>query len=380
MYMIYFLRSADIGIDARLRRYQMALARLGQPFRSIFWDRGGPGDSDEAPSQIRYVTRTGFGQQQATIFAFALFNVFIFRSLWRNRRDIKLIHAVDLDTALPAALFAKITRIPLVYDLYDSFIDSRSITGSLRHILNYLERWVIRNAQLVIIADAGRITQHPPIPDEKLMVIENVPMILEVEETRDLIRSQGMLRLGYLGTLEAYGRGIEDLCAAVTNLPFATLDVVGAGALAGFIEAQSESCNRIRYHGPKDHADGLSIMQQTDILVGLYYAHVPNHAFAAPNKYFEHLLLGMPMLTSLGTPPGDKVMANDTGWAVADGEAGISAALKEAHGNHELVKRRGANAKIQWQKNYTHYFEQQIIGVYCNRISQLYVKRQSDFA
>ncbi len=355
----------------------MALAKLGQPFRSIFWDRGGPGESDEGPSQIRYVTQTGFGQRQATIFAFALFNIFIFRSLWRNRRDIQLIHAIDLDTAIPAAFFAKISGIPLVYDLYDSFVDSRNITGPLRAALDYLERWVIRCARIVIIADAGRIIQHPPIPDEKLLVIENVPMILDVEQSRDLVRSQGMLRLGYLGTLEAYGRGIEDLCAAITSLPYVTLDVVGTGALTEFIEAQSVSCNRIRYHGPKDHADGLSIMQQTDILVGLYYAHIPNHAFAAPNKYFEHLLLGMPMLTSSGTPPGDKVVANDTGWAVADGKPAIVAALTQAHSDGGLVKRRGANARMLWQQNYSDYFEQHIIGVYCKRVSYLLMARQN---
>jgi glycosyltransferase involved in cell wall biosynthesis len=371
---IYFLRSADVSIDSRLRRYQMALEQHGQRVRSIFWHRGGPGVSDETPSSIRYVTRTGFGKRQATMFAFAFFNLFILRSLWRNRKHIGVVHAVDLDTVLPAAVFAKITGIPLVFDLYDSFIDSRSVTGPLRGFLDRLERWAIRQSSLVIIADPPRVAQHPPIPNDKLSVIENVPVVTETLDAASPKRSSAVLRLGYMGTLEAYGRGLEDMCDAVEALPFATLDIVGTGALETSIIARAARCSRIVFHGPKYHAEGLEIMRRTDILVGLYYTIIPNHAFAAPNKYYEHLLLGMPMLTSANTPPGTKVTTNKTGWAVADNKAAIMGALTHAHQHPELVAQYGAAARQIWQSDYAQYFEQAIAGTYCQRIDALMVK------
>jgi Glycosyl transferase 4-like domain/Glycosyl transferases group 1 len=368
---VYFLRSADVSIDSRLRRYQLALEQQGHRVRSIFWHRGGPGKSDATPSTIRYVTKTGFGQQKATLLAFAFFNLFVFRSLWRNRKNVAVVHAIDLDTVLPAALFARITGIPLVFDLYDSFIDSRAITGWLRIILGSLERWAIRQSQLVIIADQLRIAQHPPIPADKLLVIENVPAIQALLNLKPARVTNAALRLGYMGTLEAYGRGIEDVCDAVESLPFVELDIVGAGALETSIKERAKKCSRIKFHGPKYHADGLAIMQNADILVGLYYTFIPNHAFAAPNKYYEHLLLGIPMLTSLHTPPGAKVTANGTGWAVADNKSAIMKALTEAHQRPELVAQYGATAKQLWQKDYAQYFEHAIAGSYCERIDGL---------
>jgi hypothetical protein len=375
---IYFLRSADVAIDSRLRRYQLALERTGQRFRSIYWHRGAPEKNSQISSTIRYVTNTGFGQRQATMFAFALFNLFILRNLWRNRRDIDAVHAVDLDTVLPAALFCRISGIPLIYDLYDSFIDSRSITGVLRAVFDRMERWAIGQARLVIIADPSRLEQHPPISDAKLLVIENVPVVQELSKIDKSQRADGYLRLGYMGTLEAYGRGLEDVCAAVKRLPFATFDVVGAGALEQRMIARAAACSRITFHGPKEHAEGMRIIGETDILVGLYYALVPNHAFAAPNKYYEHLLLGMPMLTSKNTPPGAKVLANKTGWAVDDNEASIAAALTEAHEHPELIATYGTRAKKLWQRNYADYFKHHILGTYCERVALLNANRDQD--
>ncbi len=368
---IYFLRSADVGIDSRLRRYQEALVQSGRRYRSVYWDRGGQGKTDATSATIRYVTQTGFGRRQATALAFGLFNLFIFKSLWQNRKDIAVVHAVDLDTALPAALFCVLTGIPLVFDLYDSFIDSRSITGPLCAALDRMERWVIYVAQIAIIADPGRVAQHPPIPDHKLLVIENVPVLHGPIPLKRKRTGDDPLRLGYMGTLEAFGRGIEDLCAVVERLDFVTLDIVGTGALEQRIIAKAALCQRIKFHGPKEHAEGLKIMANTDILVGLYYSIIPNHAYAAPNKYYEHLLLGMPMLTSLRTPPGKKVSANKTGWAVEDNEAAIAAALIQAHQNPDLIMQFGANAAAIWREQFANYFEQQIVGTYCARIAAI---------
>ena len=174
-----------------------------------------------------------------------------------------------------------------------------------------------------------------------------------------------------MGTLEAFGRGIEDLCAVVEHTDWVTLDIVGAGALKHQIITQAQQCPRITFHGPKDHADGLKIMASTDILVGLYYAIIPNHAFAAPNKYYEHLALGMPMLTSSRTPPGDRVVAKKTGWAVDDNQVAIAATLLEAHQNPDVVAHYGANAAAIWHDNFAQYFEQYLVGTYCQRIASV---------
>jgi glycosyltransferase involved in cell wall biosynthesis len=101
-----------------------------------------------------------------------------------------------------------------------------------------------------------------------------------------------------------------------------------------------------------------------DVVAGLYYTSLANHRFAAPNKYFEHLLVGRPLLTSAGTPPGRKVEEHDTGWAVEDGAAPVAAVLAQAVADPAAVERKARNAGALWRRRFPDYFPRALCGDY----------------
>ena len=364
--MILFLRSSDIGIDARLRRYVRALAQGGLRPAALFWDRDGKALGLAEVHEVRFRAPRAHGLRWLMALRLLLLNLFAILRIWHMRHGVSLVHAVDLDTALAAWIGGRITGLPFIYDIYDHYPDSRGISGRARRLCDWLEARVIAAARLVILADPARVAQHGAIPADKLLIVENVP---DLPPSAAAPRPPGgPLRLGYLGTLEAQWRGLEDTIAVVRDMPDVELEIAGTGAIEREVRQAASDCPRIRFHGPLPHGEGLRLMASCDMLLGLYYLAVPNHRFAAPNKYYEHLALARPLLTSLGTPPGDKVRADGSGWAVGDSRAEIRAALEEAVAHRDLVAERGRRAGALWQQNYASYFERAIAGDYVDAV------------
>ncbi|MGL5836915.1 MAG: glycosyltransferase [Sphingorhabdus sp.] len=365
--MLLFLRASDITIDAKLQRYARALHRHAIDCMAIYWERelAGKVETPIPASPFRY--NMGYGSRWRTAVGLILFNLFALRKLWKLRKNISIVHAVDLDSGIAAYWFNRLTGTPFIFDLYDSYSDSRGFSGRLAQAIDWLEAQLIKQAQLVIIADPGRVAQHPPIPDKKRLVIENVPDLPPSELDQSLPQNKRLL-IGYLGTLEPDLRGLEHACAAAVALPFAELHIAGAGALEAKIRQEAGHCDRIIYHGPLSHADGLALLARCDVMLGLYYTSSANHRFAAPNKYFEHLLLGRPLITSIGTPPGHKVMQHETGWVVEENDQALALAFREAWMDEPGRRQRAQNAVALWHSRYAGYFDEHIVGHYGNRV------------
>lgn len=369
--MILFLRTSEINIDSRLLRYAKALEQAGIEHAAAYWDRGERvGPAPLIPS-FPWVRHLDYYSRLATAMCLIQVNLHFMLTLWQKRREIEMVHAVDLDTAITAWLMKFVTGSPYVYDIYDHYADSRGLGKTIRGWLDWIERSVIAHAECTILADKERRAQHSPIREERLLVVENVPSVSFGFVRQTAPRSETeRLRIGYLGTLEARHRGLEDLISVVESNGGLELEIVGSGALDSFCAAAAARCPRIIKHPPLPHEEGLTVLLGCDIMAGLYYISAPNHRFAAPNKYFEHLLLGMPLLTSKAAPPGKKVTEHDTGWAVDDNREAIAMMLNEALADRQVVKRKGQNAAHLWRERYADYFEQTL------RKSYLRIARQ----
>lgn len=366
--MILFLRTSDIGIDAKLRRYAQALRLRGIDHAAMFWDRDGQALGDPKIAELRYKTKHRARRRSHTGLRLIAFNLFMFGKLAALRNRISLVHAIDLDTAIVAWLANCLFGIPYIYDVYDHYQDSRGIVGPPRRVVDWLEALVLHRSRGVILADWSRQSQHRSLKQKRLLIIENVPDA-DRPKPRPLVCS-GPFRIGYLGTLEPRFRGLEDMLAVVKNRSDVIFEIAGSGALQPLVEASATACPRIRFHGPVRHDEGLALMAGCDVVLGLYYDGVPNHAFAAPNKYYEHLLLGRPMLTSTAAPPGRKVEASQTGWAISDGAAAIAAAIDEMLAAPAERRKRGKNAASLWDRNFANYFETAIVGDYVSSVAQ----------
>lgn len=368
--MIAFLRSIHVSVDSRLSRYIHALDKTGTESLVIQWARGGEKEMASInPRCVTFSLNAGLGGGWRNAIGLLRWMCWSFSALVHHRRDIRAVHAIDLDTALPALLFSILFRKKLIFDIYDSYGDARTMSGIARKMVDMAEALVARCATHVIIPDHCRKSQVPSNARD-IRIIENVPFSAEVVTAKRNVTSSARIKLAYVGILEEHFRGLEDLLSAVARLPAQVeLHIAGFGQLSEMCARNSRTYANVHFYGPVSSEEALRLMANCDVIVGMYYRSKPHHLRATPNKYYEHLMLAKPLVTTKGTPPGEKVDRDQSGWALVEGAEAIEELLAQI--DTETCKIFGENARQKWMREYAQYFDQVLIGEYANGICKV---------
>lgn len=355
---IIFLRSQLPKTDSRLQRYLHAIVVFNKESIVVGWDRSGHAAPEY--NEVLYQKKARIGGGWRNLASLICWNWFLARKLWLLRGKYSVIHAVDLDTITPAILFAKLFRKRVIFDIYDKYTDSRQFPKILRFIADSIERFCAAHVDNLILADECRCKQLQLSPTENIVILENIPASTSIIRNHRDGTSKRIL--AYVGILEPVHRGLEDLLQVVSERSDVLLLIAGDGGLRSIVEEYANNHNNIHYFGAVDQHGAIEILSGCDIQIGLYYKTIRNHFFAAPNKYYEHLMMGKPLLTTSGTPPGLKVEELNTGYSINEGKESLRNWLNDI--NDEQILSKGANASGLWERKYSDYFQTTFIVIY----------------
>lgn len=312
------LRSTDILSDSRVLRYEEWFLKHQISYRIVGWDR--VGKIDARGNTVYYRGRAGFQQRTKAIINRIKWNLFLVRYLIAHRSEYQVIHACDFDTVMPAMVM-KVFGRKIVFDIFDWFSDEvRTGKFFIDKTINRLEKAAAKSADMDIICEEERLAQMKVRP-KKYTVISNIPQIDLPEETERRSSEDERIHIVYVGGL-VKDRGLEELLETVSGLSAAyTLDIAGYGdeRLEKLARAVAESHENISFLGKVPYKTALQIMQKADILYAMYYTSNANHIYAAPNKFYESIILGKPLITTQGTLVGDKVKREQNGFVLAEG-------------------------------------------------------------
>ena len=166
------------------------------------------------------------------------------------------------------------------------------------------------------------------------------------------------MTFGYFGTLEAH-RGLEDLVTLVKTNPYTRLKIGGRGPLTEWINQAAYLCGRIEFCGSYTVSELPGLVYDVDVYCSLYNESKPLHRYAAPNKFFEHMALGVPVLMSSGTPYADDVLANETGWVLDDGLVALQSWYEMYKFNAGVFELAANKAQATWVKHYKNWLTEQ---------------------
>ena len=315
--MIVFLRSLDCNPDPRVQKYCDYLYANNINYRIVCWDRSCKLKNDHIHSYYQRKSKYGTGLKNA--FGILGFNWYIFCYLLRNKKSYKVIHACDFDTILPAIILKLFFGKKVIYDIFDWFVDSRHFNNRLiKTIILTFERFFLKHSDITIICEEERTEQLNYIP-HNLWVLPNIPTLF-TSLNQNLPNKQNMsdkVILSYVGTMPA-DRGIDKLLECVKNNSSLELNIAGFGIMDKLVKEYSDCVSNIHYFGTVSYEKGLEIMANSDIIVALYEKTVLNNVYAAPNKYYEGLFLGKPILTTEGTLVGNKTEKGRTGFVIGE--------------------------------------------------------------
>ncbi len=347
-------RSTPVDPDPRVERTAEALAEAGFQVTVVGWDRGWglPPEEDRGSYRVaRLWIPAAFGRGLRNLPTMARWQVALFDRLRRLRKNYDIIHACDLDTALPALVAARAFNKRLVLDIFDSYPDAFRL-GPLRQAARRLEVLVASVADAVIIADEARRVQLGSVRTRRLEVIYNSPPDRLAE--LNLVRRDrtAPFTLAYVGLLDRT-RGLLTLLDVLATRPDWRLELGGFGVDEDLIRERTRRLPNVRFHGRVSYELALQLMAGADALVATYDPTVPNHRYASPNKLFEAMMLAKPIIVAAGTHIDDLVRRQGCGLVVPYGQTrALAKALERLAADPDLRDRMGLAGRRAYEAYY----------------------------
>ncbi len=303
---ICFIRSDTGYHDSRIEKEMYALSGEHEVFL-LGWNRGLSGDS--VIHEKRRIRDREFdfylipepaaygGGMKRMIGPMRRFWKRAYEFLSENRDKYDVIHAVNYDTVRPACKAAKEFGKKIVYDIFDYYADSYNAPLLIKRIIRRSENSFINRADMTIICSEERKLQIAGSHPKDLIVVLNTPEDTAVSGSFKLNSGSvpGRPRVVYAGML-VFDRFLKETAKVMMSRSDIEWHVAGYGVLQPFIEECAASHENIFYYGPLAYGDILALESRCDIMTALQDPSVPNNRYSAPNKFYEALMLGKPLI------------------------------------------------------------------------------------
>jgi glycosyltransferase involved in cell wall biosynthesis len=268
-----------------------------------------------------------------------LWIIAVWRVVRRHRADVILVR--DLPLALTALLVGWWERVPVIMDMAENYPamieDLWSKEFHLKNLflrnprfVRLVEKICVRYVDhiLVVVEESRRRLLAMGVPSNKISLVMNTPTLerLAVDRKRFADNGKGSLHLVYLGLLE-WPRGVETAIRAVhkirTGLPGIRLSIIGSGRDEDSFKSlvvELGVTDQVQFLGWLDYSAAIEHVSSAD--VGL----VPHHATRSwnstiPNKLFDYMSLGKPVIVSNAKPAERIVTEENCGVVFEDRNA-----------------------------------------------------------
>ena len=353
--------------DSRVNKYHNYYERAGIDYTIVGWDRKGEGLQRKHYDFFRFQGGEAVGGMKAAKNHFKWMR-FVYRYL-KQHKNVTTIHACDLNSAFPAALFKALhkRKVILIFDACDWFSANFAHYKFLNFLFGRMERFSCKWADELIICEPERKAQIQFKLHKEPLVLPNIPEINEDEiiEVQEKFNNDKPT-LAYMGGF-ASNRFLFELLTLAETEPFNLL-IAGSGnkVILEKCEAVAKLDN-VKYFGRVNMIDGINMENAADVVYAMYCKVNPNHIYAAPNKYYEAMLLGKPLITTKGTIPGDKVEKYGTGWAIEEDVEELKALVRSL--SKKEIKEKGNRALELWEKEFKNYIPDFFDHIYSKIIS-----------
>ena len=352
--------------DPRVRQEALALIGMGYAVRLLAWDRERKAPATERMEGLEvervFVSSThGRGITQLLFYARVYLRMLALG--WKSGFDA--VHCHDLDALPVGYVLGKLTGKPIVYDAHESFPDmlEGSVPQIVRRGLLAFENYFIRRIDLLITVGERLRRYFASRGARRSVVVGNWKRLAEF--SREAQQNQAVRRqLGIPGdalvvvaiTQLLKDRKLEELLEAIDAAPGVYAIVGGKGVLEERVTEWARKNPRIRYVG---YLRGSEIGDCTCAADVVYYGfdpRNPNARFSAPNKLYEALAAGKPLITGDFGEIAEVVRQADCGIILPEYSALEVGRALDALRDEKLRQRLSWNAKqfgasfMNWDK------------------------------
>ncbi len=216
-------------------------------------------------------------------------------------RCFRVVVACDTDTLLAARAMRLLKPIWLVFDAHELFTEVPELIARKRRLARtawrVVERACISGCDLAITVSDGVAQEYAQRYGKSFTVIRNLPNTYPLPTA---VKRHERLLVIYQGAINI-GRGLEMLCESMKFLPEAELWIAGSGDLEQQIQqaaAPLVATGQIRFLGRVAPAKLREITAEAMVGVSLEEDFGLSYRYSLPNKLFDYIAAGIPVLVS----------------------------------------------------------------------------------
>lgn len=283
---------------------------------------------------VRFGYKAAFGAGMKSLKAYLKFQYSIYNWLVCNKDKYDIIHACDFDTAFTSCIFHKLHKKKLVFDQFDFLycIPQNIFQKTIR----WLQHRITDSADATIICTEERKKQLVGSIPKNLTIIHNTPPKVQIDLKKSGVNN-GKIKVCYVGILQEH-RLLQEISEYFKTHPEVELHIGGFGKYENLYKKLSIEYDNIKFYGRLQYDQTLMLEKSCDIMLAIYAPYIDNHIYAAPNKFYESLMLAKPLIMVKNTGMSSIVETEDIGINIEYSLEGFTIGLEK------LIKR-----KNEWQ-------------------------------
>ena len=292
----------DLSTDQRVHKVSGTLHNLGYSVTLV-----GRRQRKSLPLAKRdYSTKQMFLLFEKGPFFYAEYQIRLFIYLIFHKADVLVSN--DLDTLLPNYLISKLKSTNLVYDSHELFCEVPELVANpfKKNAWKRLELWIFPKLKNVFTVNDSIAKIYGDEYNMKLNVVRNIPPLANQIKIQQVSKSDlGLPAEKKIIVLQGAGinidRGAEEAVQAMQYVDDAVLLIIGSGDVIGILQQMSLDLkleNKVKFIGKVPFEKLLQYTQHADLGLTLDKDTNINYRYSLPNKLFDYIHAGVPVLAS----------------------------------------------------------------------------------
>jgi glycosyltransferase involved in cell wall biosynthesis len=335
--------------DQRVMKIAGTISRLGCDIIIIGRKSGHCCNSDSVPfptRRFKMIFKRGF-------FFYKFFNIRLFIYLLFHKNGILVSN--DLDTLLPNFLVSKIRNLPLVYDSHEYFTGVPELQNRkfVKWIWKSIEKFIFPYLKHVITVSDSIATQYEKEYRLRPLTVRNCArksdQIVPFSRGELELNAEHLLLI-FQGSGINADRGGEELIDAIAITEDVSLLIIGSGDKFEILIEKTKNqglSERIKFIPILPWETLMRYTRSVDAGLSLDKNSNLNYSFSLPNKLFDYISAGIPVIAS-DLPEISKVINEyNCGILISEVTSGeISKAIKVLRDNRGLLSELKRNSVI----------------------------------
>lgn len=290
----------DLVTDRRIDKTSLALIKAGFSVAMV-----GRRKRDSLPLEEReYYTKRMFLFFEKGPLFYMEYTIRLFFYLLFHKSD--LLVSNDLDTLLPSYLVSRLKKKPLIYDTHEYYTGVPELVNRpfVRHFWKRIEKWIFPKLDNIITVNKSIASLYNKEYNVEIKVVRNIPP--KPDSLKNLSRKElGLPEKKPIILLQGAGinvqRGAEEAIEAMQFINNALFLIIGSGDVIDILHDLVKKLNlneKVLFLPKQPFNRLIHYTRCADIGVTIDKDTNINYRYSLPNKLFDYINAGIPILAS----------------------------------------------------------------------------------